>query len=582
VTFRHLIFEVGSGGELLTFRYKGIDTDGKYKRGVVEAVDKIDGIRKVKDEGVAVIINIVEQPRNDIIRTVIDALNKQLGQLENRLIKSRKEKRQSRLQKIKSKKERLLRGQNRINSIKNRVSGGIVSLLGKQVVVSKDTFDKLMNLSKLDIRASNKSGDDGIGTRGVEVGTSGGIAFVDGTRHLEDREVSMEFMDKPKLRSEVALKKEKKQEKEINWELIEGLDDNKLKGINRRLRVKDKDILIFTKRLQIMISSGLTLIQSLEILKDTKNKDMEAIIENVLNNIRSGNTFSKSLSMFPSQFDYTYVSLVYIGETSGALPKVLLDIIEDKEQKIKVNKKIRTMSIYPSIVGIILVIIMVIGVLVFIPRFEEMFGEQDIELPLITRVVFGVANFMPAILLGIVGLIILIKILRKISKGFNRFIIKYIDKSKLSIKVVKDVLITSYMYKFSFTISLMIKNGIRLQDALILTQKTINNVYIKNEIESINMLMTQGLEFSRAVKEQDYFDELITNIILTGEESGKLSESLEQIANYYRDEIDTNVERIMELVQPASIIIIALVVIPVVFAIYMPVLNISSGQLLDL
>jgi type II secretory pathway component PulF len=136
------------------------------------------------------------------------------------------------------------------------------------------------------------------------------------------------------------------------------------------------------------------------------------------------------------------------------------------------------------------------------------------------------------------------------------------------------------MYNFSFTVALMLKNGIRLKDALTLSQKTINNIYIKNEIINITTLMVQGLTFSDAMSKQPHFDSILVNVILTGEESGQLSFSLSQIADYYNDELGRHIDKVSELAQPVSIILISIIIIPVVIAIYLPIFDLSSGALI--
>lgn len=542
----------------MLFRYRGMNTKGKYKRGFVEAKDNTEAIKRLKsEEDLIIIIDLKIQPRNPMLKVPMEIIGKQVEAIENSLAENRRKKEEKKIEKAKKKKEKILKNESFLKKISNFSFFGFEKK--KKVEMDEEMYKDL-------IKVFSK---DGINKELGGMSSNLEIMLKDDSK-------------KPKLRTEIIEKKEKKEEKELNWELIEQKDDDPVIKKNKKLKVKEREIIIFTRRLQIMLSSGMSLINSLMVLAKTKNKTMHYIINNIIEDLQSGSAFSEALSKFPNQFDYTYIALVSIGETSGTLNAVLLDIIEAKEQKQKIDRKIKTASIYPTIVGIVLIAILILGTVFFIPTFEEMFTDQGVPLPTITKVVFKTANFFPYLIGIIAGIILLTNLLRRTNKEINKAYIKHRDKLKLKFKPIKGIATASYMYNFSFTVSLMIKNGIRLKDALTLSQKTINNIYIKSEIADISSLMIQGLTFSEAMGQQEHFDEILTNIVLTGEESGQMSSSLNQIAKFYQDELNKKIERMIELVQPMSILLIAVLVVPVIFAIYLPILDISSGALLDL
>lgn len=133
------------------------------------------------------------------------------------------------------------------------------------------------------------------------------------------------------------------------------------------------------------------------------------------------------------------------------------------------------------------------------------------------------------------------------------------------------------MLSFSSTIGMMLDNGIRLSDTLSLTGKTINNIYIKNQIEDIADLMVHGLTFSEAISEQENFDDILVNVVLTGEKSGQMVFSLKQVAEYYQEELTRQIDSLLELIQPISIFLIGIVLAPIIIAAYLPILEMSSG-----
>lgn len=555
----------------MLYRYSGIDENGKNKRGFVDAINHIEALKLVKiNESIIVVTSLKRQSENPLMKKPMELIQKQMEQISNKVEENKKDSKLKKIAKIKAKKEKLLNQQDA--KLKKTVSKMNLSSLMKfelssfskkeKVEMDEDIYNEIFQIFKA--RAEkNKDLDEA----------------------KEDlANIERQSLEKPKLKKD-NLNKEKKtnsKEKEIDWKLFETPELSSDVKKNMKLKVKPKEILLFTKRLQIMLASGMTLIKSLKTLAKNKNKTMKHIVLQVISDIEEGNPFSSALAKFPKQFDYTYVSLISIGESSGTLDAVLLDIIESFEKKAKVNKKIKTATIYPKIIGGVLVLVLMLGSIFFIPAFRTMFEEQDYALPILTQIVFAIADFLPFIIGGIIGLGILLKIVKEQNKTVAMFYKKHVDKIMLSIPFIKNLLITSYMYNFSFTVALMLKNGIRLNDALSLSEKTINNIYIKSEINDMVSLMIQGMSFSEAMSKQKHFDDILVNIVLTGEESGQLNFSLSQIAKYYNEELDKVIDTISELVQPVSILLVGLIVVPVVIAVYMPILEVSSGALLDL
>ena len=334
---------------------------------------------------------------------------------------------------------------------------------------------------------------------------------------------------------------------------------------------------MFTRRLHIMLSSGVPLLSSLISLQETSSKEMSRVLASVNEDIQLGHSFSEAIAKFPRQFNTTYVALVSIGETSGSLQKSLKDILRVKDQEQKVSRKINVASVYPVVISIILVVFMFAAYMFFIPQFSEHFEGIGMELPQFTQLIFGIGEFFPYIFGTIAFIVIVFLFLKKNIPEVNYMYKRYADKIKLKMPVIKNVTSASYMYSFSSSIALMLDNGIRLSDTLSLTGRTINNIYIKNEIEDVANLMVHGLTFSESLREQENFDEILINIALTGEKSGKMVFSLNQVAEYYEQELSRQIDALLELVQPLSILLIGLTIAPIIIAAYLPILDMSSG-----
>lgn len=546
----------------MLFSYKGINNEYKYKRGIVEAESSLEAMDKIKEENVIVIISMKKSSDNKFLNNFRTNLNARIENIENKInektnkivqqdkMKSKDKKLKS--EKAKEKKEEtlsnkspILRGINKLTESFNKGEKE-----NKNIVVDEDMYDNLQQMFK----ESNKEKQ------------------TDYSAEYAKTELSNNKVKK----AERKIKKEKSEGKQIDWSLIEKENDPEVNK-NMKIKVKEKEIVMFTRRLHIMLSSGVPLLTSLLSLKNTSSDELAHVLTGVTKDIQVGRSFSESIAKYPRQFDTTYVSLVSIGETSGSLQQSLKDIIRVKDQAGKVSRKIKVASVYPAVIGAVLVVFLIGANMIFIPQFREQFEAQGTELPVFTEIVFGISSYFPWILAAaIVFLAVFITLNRKVPE-FHYLWLRNWDKFKLKFPVIKKVSNASYMYSFSSNIALMLGNGIRLSDTLTLTGKTINNIYLKNEIEDVSKLMIHGLTFSESLKEQENFDEVLINIAMTGEQSGKMVFSLQQVAEYYEQELSRQIDSLLELVQPVSIMLIGVTIAPIIIAAYLPILDMSSG-----
>lgn len=544
----------------MLFSYKGIDNEYKYKRGMIEAETQFEAMNKIKEnENVIIIMHLKKISNIKSFNRIRGDFNNRLEYIENKINSKTNKIIQKDKQKTQKKKrmgsdlaERspILRGLNKLRSINIGSPHN-----NKKIVMDEDIYANLQNMFKGQNNIENNQQYD------IEI-----------NRDNPDVDLGENKVKKVERKQ----KRDKNTGKEIDWSLIERNDDPEVRN-NMKIKVKEKEIIMFTRRLHIMLSSGVPLLSSLNSLQETSSKQMSKVLKSVTEDIQLGHSFSEAIAKFPRQFNATYVALVSIGETSGSLQKSLNDILKVKDQEQKVSRKVKVASVYPIVIGIVLVVFMIAAYMFFIPQFAEHFESQGLELPQFTQLVFGIAEYFPYVFGTLAFIIILFLILKKNIPEVNYMYKRYADKIKLKMPIIKNVTLVSYMYSFSSNIALMLDNGIRLSDTLSLTGQTINNIYIKNEIEDINNLMVHGLTFSESLKEQDNFDEILINIALTGEKSGKMVFSLNQVAEYYEQELVRQIDSLLELIQPLSILLIGLIIAPIIIAAYLPILDMSSG-----
>lgn len=536
---------------------------------MIEAKSDVEAISKIKEtEDVIVLVSLTRTSSNKMLVNIRTSLNKQLEIAENKLNEQTKKLiRKDREKKLKKKtvdeeqddslanRSPILRG---INTLANKLKAIEIKMpkkSSKKIVIEEDMFENLQNMFK-------------------QAESLEAIKNTDYNKEIirADESLSSQKVKKAPLPK----KKDKNEGKKLDWSLLETKDTPEIKN-NMKIKVKQKEIIMMTRRLHIMLSSGVPLLPSMESIKNTSSEKLAQVLDSIISDVQRGITFSEALSKFPRLFDTTYIALISIGETSGTLEKSLEDVLRVKDQEQKVKRKIKVASVYPAIISIVLVVFMIAANLWFLPQFKNQFEQQGLQLPAFTRIVFKISDYFAYIAIGLGILIAIFIVLKRNIPEVNYMYRRYYDKLKLKFPVIKKLNNASYMYSFAINISLMLKNGIRLSDTLTLTGKTIDNIYIRNEIEEIGRLMVQGLTFSEAISQQEDFDSTLTSIAMTGEKSGRMSFALQQVAEYYEQELTRQIDSLLEMVQPVTLLLIGLIIGPIIIAVYLPILNMSSG-----
>lgn len=535
------------------YSYKGVDVNFKYKVGTVEAESDVEAVTKIKDEEGILLVTSIKKTKKKNKNSLSFMFQQKMVSIENSLKATKKP--------VKTKSKN--------GPSKKKNPNKKPSIFERSPIVQKIS-------SLVEKKSPNTNLQGKTMSQELEEEIKRLFQENDATSHSDD--VSLQF-DKVNVKKKVA---QPKDGKALNWDLLEVNKETPEIKRNNKIKVKPKEILMFTNRLQIMLSSGVTLLNALITLQESSDKKMTIVLERVISDINKGNNLSSSLAKFPKVFDSTYISLVSIGETSGELDKCLLDIIKMKEQEQKILRKIRIASIYPVIVFIVLIALVSASSFFFLPKFEIMFEDASIPMPAFTTLVFGITSKVPFLVVLLAIGIVVLTIARKKVPRVNQMYRIIWDKMLLKTPLVKKISVALYFYYFSSTVSLMLKNGIRLSDTLLLASKSINNIYIKTEIEKIGELMLHGMTFSEAMKKQPHFDAVLINITKTGEDSGKMVDCLEKVADFYNKELNTSVDQALEAIPSISIIAIGLIVAPIIIAAYLPILDISSGATADL
>lgn len=337
-------------------------------------------------------------------------------------------------------------------------------------------------------------------------------------------------------------------------------------------RVKLKDKLVFFRQLSTMISAGVTISRSMEILvEQTVNKRFKKIIKKVYEKVSSGVSLSDSLAGFPKNFDTLMLSLINSGEESGTLEMSLSRLstfIEDQEN---LRKKIISAMTYP--LAVIMIAFLVLGVMlvVVVPQFQQAFKNLNVELPKLTRIIFDVGTWakdnwilVPA---GFLGIFILIYFLKKIDS------LKYpIDSAMLKMPIFGGILYKAAIARSFRTMGSLLSSGLPVLKALDLAGEVSNNEKLRRNFHMMRDAAIMGMPINLVMKEKKLFPPMISHMVAVGEETGRTDAMLEKIADWYEAELTETIKRLSSILEPVLIVFVGLIVGIMVLAIFLPII----------
>ena len=356
----------------------------------------------------------------------------------------------------------------------------------------------------------------------------------------------------------------------------------KSKGVSLSLRlrgstgIKIKDLAIFTRQFATMINAGLPLVQCLDILsQQTDNAAFKGVIANVMNDVESGSTLAEGLRRHPKVFDKLFTNMVQAGEAGGVLDDILLRLATYIEKAEALRRKVKSAMTYPLVVATVALSATVFMLVFIIPTFAKIFTEFGGELPLPTKIVMNLSDFLRSawyILIGaVIGAVVLYRRYVATEKGRRN-----VDRIMLNIPILGDVLRKGSIARFTRTLGTLISSGVPILDGLEITAQTSGNKIIEEAIMATRGSIREGETIAAPLKESDVFPPMVVQMIGIGEETGALDEMLNKIAAFYDDEVNTAVDTLTSVIEPIMIVVMGLIVGGMVVAMYMPMFKLVS------
>ncbi len=340
--------------------------------------------------------------------------------------------------------------------------------------------------------------------------------------------------------------------------------------------IKTRDIVIFTRQFATMINSGLPLVQSLNILAaQTESPKLKDVTRGVVFDVEAGNTLADAFSKHPQAFSQLYVNMVAAGEAGGILDTILLRLATFLEKNDKLVRKVKSAMIYPAVISTVAAGAIAVLLIFVIPVFRDMFSSVGAELPLPTRIVMGMSDFLktfwPAVLLGIGFISFAFQRYYKTPDGQRR-----VDGFLLAFPVLGDVLRKSAVSRFTRTLGTLISSGVSILDGLEITAKTAGNTVIQDAIMASRSSIAGGDTIAGPLDKSGVFPPMVISMIAVGEQTGGLDEMLSKIADFYDDEVDIAVSGLLSLMEPVMILFLGVIVGGMIVAMYLPIFNLMQ------
>lgn len=341
--------------------------------------------------------------------------------------------------------------------------------------------------------------------------------------------------------------------------------------------VKFSDIVDFTRQLAIMLNAGLTVVESLEILKkQTTNKAVVTILDDIDKRIKSGDSLSSALRTYPYFFSSLYIGLVKAGEASGKLADIMLKLAEDLEKSREFKARLRGALIYPAVIVSAMIVVIFVMITFVVPKLLALYEDFGVELPFMTKVILSVGNFTaatwPIILLLIIGSIFLL--IRYFKTRLGKIAR---DRLLLRLPLFSKVIKLGTLVDATRTLAILIAAGVSILESLTIVIDTTNNVIYQQAFQSIYKKVEKGESLGKAFEEEGVFPPILIQMTIVGESTGNLDDTLTRLARYFETESDLAIKGITTLIEPAILVILGVMVGFLVFTIITPIYNLTSS-----
>ncbi|HBU05427.1 MAG TPA: type II secretion system F family protein, partial [Nitrospiraceae bacterium] len=315
-------------------------------------------------------------------------------------------------------------------------------------------------------------------------------------------------------------------------------------------KIKDEDLIVFSRQLATLVTSGISFIRSLDTLAEqTKSRKLRKIIEEIRREVERGSSFSDALAKFPKVFSTLYISMVKVGEEAGVLDDILNRLSSLLEHDATTRARVKAATRYPVIVIISMIIAFLVLTTFVVPKFASLYQSAKVELPFPTRVLIflnkAIRVYWPLLLAAVAGVIFAFRGYIKTPSGrWN------LDKFKLKVPIIGSVVEKTVMSRFARIFSTLYSSGIPMLHALDIVAGTLGNIIIARAVEVIKESVREGKGLAVPMASTMVFPPMVTQMVAVGEETGALDDMLTKVADYYDLEVEYAIKNLATTLEP--------------------------------
>jgi len=342
-------------------------------------------------------------------------------------------------------------------------------------------------------------------------------------------------------------------------------------------KVRAKDVASFTRQLSTMLSSGLTLLRSLEILKNqVGNRALGEVINSIIKDIEEGADFSTAISRHPQVFSPIYIALIEASEESGLLDKAFIRLADTLEKQQKLKSALKSALIYPAIVVIMMIIVVFIMMIFVIPQISSLYKSLNVSLPLPTLILIGLSNFFVSFwLIPLIFLAVVFFAYNRWHKTVEGRLT--IDSLFLKIPIFGNLIKRTILAEISRTLGVLLGSGTLVVEALSKVSDIAGNIHYKNAIDDVTKRVEKGVSIGDAMSLHYLFPQNLVELVKIGEQTGKLDETLVKGSEYFENEVEQTVKTLSTALEPIILIILGIGVAFLVISILTPIYQITSS-----
>ena len=351
------------------------------------------------------------------------------------------------------------------------------------------------------------------------------------------------------------------------------ISEKKAKAAGRGRKVGAGDLAVFTKQFSVMLEAGMPLVQALGILAEQQdNPALAATLQEVKEDVEGGSTLAEAMRKHPKVFDTLFVNMISAGEAGGILDVILRRLSLFVEKIVKLKRSLISASVYPAIV-ITVAIGIVVAIMVFvIPTFAELFKNMNAALPLPTRIVMGISDFLAGYILPIMAVLAVSVVLLQRYYASEGGRVR-IDGLILKIPVFGAVIQKLIVARFSRTLGTLLTSGISILEALDITAHTAGNVVIQNALLDAKREVQEGKTLVEPIKRANLFPPMVVQMVGVGEQTGELDQMLQKLADFYEEEADAAIADFLTLIEPLMIVFLGGIIGGIVISMYLPIFS---------